>query len=248
METSDKAEISSKEQTDLPTAKKQERLMIFLAMIAGFIDSYGFLHFKTFLSFMSGNTTQTGFSLGQVKLANALISFVAILFFITGVFTGSVLSKFSWYKFRWTPFIVVASILTLYGGTTFFFTINSYYSVGILSFSMGYMNTILSHIGKQSVNPDFITGSLNNMAEHLASIVKGMPLPDSQGVWDSHQRRAIVLLVVWFSFLAGAWFCIITGLWFGKWVLAFPVALLLVSPLLSLGKKPLDFSQTEALL
>ncbi len=213
--------------------------MICLALIAGFIDAYGFLHFKTYLSFMSGNTTQTGFSLGQVKLAIALTSFVAILFFVIGVFTGSVLSKFSWYKSRWAPFIVVASILTLYGGATFFFTINSYCSVGILSFSMGYMNTILSHIGKQSVNPDFVTGTLNNIAQHFASIVKGMPLPDSQGVWDSHQRRAIVLLVVWFSFLAGACFCVMATSWLGKWNLAFPVALLLISPLLSSGKRSL---------
>ncbi|MEX8549173.1 MAG: YoaK family protein [Mucilaginibacter sp.] len=236
METHNKVETSSKEQAALLTAKTQERLIICLAMIAGFIDAYGFFHFKTYLSFMSGNTTQTGFSLGQARFANALISFVAILFFVIGVFTGSVLSKFNWYKSRWAPFTVVASVLAFYGIASFFFTINNYCSVGILSFSMGYMNTILSHIGKQSVNPDFVTGTLNNIAQHFASIIKDTPLPDSQGTWDSHQRRAIVLLVIWFSFLAGALFCIIATSWFGKWNLAFPVALLLISPLLSSGK------------
>jgi len=47
-------------------ARRQQKLMMCLAAIAGFCDSYGLLHFKTYVSFMSGNTIQTGFLLGRV--------------------------------------------------------------------------------------------------------------------------------------------------------------------------------------
>lgn len=68
---------------------QQEKTMICLAIIAGYVDSYGFFNFKTFLSFMSGNTTQTGFSIGGLQWSYALISFLAIVFFTAGIFPGT---------------------------------------------------------------------------------------------------------------------------------------------------------------
>jgi hypothetical protein len=42
-------------------AERQEWLAAGLAMIAGFLDAYGMITYNTYLSFMSGNTTQTGY-------------------------------------------------------------------------------------------------------------------------------------------------------------------------------------------
>jgi len=42
-------------------AEVQEWLAVSLAMIAGFLDAYGTITYNTYLSFMSGNTTQTGY-------------------------------------------------------------------------------------------------------------------------------------------------------------------------------------------
>ena len=36
-----------------------------LAMTAGFLDAYGIITYDTYVSFMSGNTTQAGFRIGQ---------------------------------------------------------------------------------------------------------------------------------------------------------------------------------------
>ena len=38
---------------------------IFLAMVAGYLDGYGLLFLKTYVSFMSGNTTSTGVMSGS---------------------------------------------------------------------------------------------------------------------------------------------------------------------------------------
>lgn len=35
----------------------QQRLAVILALLAGFIDAVAFLQWKTYVSFMSGNTT-----------------------------------------------------------------------------------------------------------------------------------------------------------------------------------------------
>src|SRR2546426_11695355 len=69
-----------------------ETLAAALAMIAGYVDAYGYLSFKTYLSFMSGNTTQTGFLTGQGDFAAAMPSLLAIVSFVIGIFTGTSLT------------------------------------------------------------------------------------------------------------------------------------------------------------
>ena len=69
----------------------EERLALGLAMIAGYVDAYGFISYRTYVSFMSGNTTQTGFLIGQGNLAVAVPALLAIVSFLVGVFTGTFL-------------------------------------------------------------------------------------------------------------------------------------------------------------
>src|SRR3989442_7195876 len=69
-----------------------ETLAAALAMIAGYVDAYGYLSFKTYLSFMSGNTTQTGFLTGQGDFSAAMPSLLAIVSFVIGIFTGTSLT------------------------------------------------------------------------------------------------------------------------------------------------------------
>src|SRR4051812_44822680 len=64
-----------------------------LAMMAGYLDGYGFFFLKTYVSFMSGNTTSTGLKIGQGAFLAAVPSALAILFFLTGSFLGNVLTQ-----------------------------------------------------------------------------------------------------------------------------------------------------------
>src|SRR5436309_2252764 len=73
------------------SAQAQERLAVCLAMIAGYVDAYGFLSYATYLSLMSGNTTQTGLQTGQGNVAAAVPALLAIGFFVIGVLTGTLL-------------------------------------------------------------------------------------------------------------------------------------------------------------
>jgi uncharacterized membrane protein YoaK (UPF0700 family) len=53
-------------------------------MLAGFVDAYGIITYNTYLSFMSGNTTQTGYRIGQGDFAAAVPSALAIVSFVSG--------------------------------------------------------------------------------------------------------------------------------------------------------------------
>ncbi len=55
----------SGEQSD-PQLHEQAALAVLLAFVSGYVDAYVFIHYQTYASFMSGNTTQTGLQLGQV--------------------------------------------------------------------------------------------------------------------------------------------------------------------------------------
>jgi uncharacterized membrane protein YoaK (UPF0700 family) len=43
-----------------------------LAMIVGFLDAYGIITYDTYLFFMSGNTTQAGYRMGQANFWKAV--------------------------------------------------------------------------------------------------------------------------------------------------------------------------------
>ena len=70
-------------------ARSEARLAALLATIAGFVDAYGIIAYGVFVSFMSGNTTQTGYQAAEGAFGPASLSALAILFFVIGTFAGS---------------------------------------------------------------------------------------------------------------------------------------------------------------
>ena len=74
-------------------ARSAERLAAALATIAGFVDAYGIITYGVFVSFMSGNTTQTGYQAAEGAFGPASASALAILFFVVGSFAGTLLAR-----------------------------------------------------------------------------------------------------------------------------------------------------------
>ena len=68
-----------------------------------------------------------------------------------------------------------------------------WFGIMILSLAMGIMNTTVNRVGEQSVSLGYVTGSLNNLAQHLALAVKRVPVTHAQGSWDTHGWRAALL-------------------------------------------------------
>ena len=213
----------------LPQARAERRMAICLALIAGYVDGYGLHYYGTYVSFMSGNTTQTGSMTGQGKLLSALPGAVAILFFVTGSFAGTWLSHSRVRHARQTLLGVVSALLAAIAMGALFGlrSVRSEVWIATLSLAMGLMNTTLSQIGAEPVNLTFVTGTLNKMGRHLALAVKRAPMPDPQGPSDTHLRRAGLMATVWAGFLTGAILSGVATSFLGAWVLLPPSLILL---------------------
>jgi uncharacterized membrane protein YoaK (UPF0700 family) len=185
-------------------AELQEWLAVGLAMIAGFLDAYGIMTYHTYLSFMSGNTTQAGYRIGQGDCWAAVHSALAIVFFVGGSFTGALLAHSAVRRIRRLVFGVVAASLVLIIGFTQLGFSSGWVPIGMVSFAMGAMNTALSRVGAQYVSLTFVTGTLSRIGVQLALAVRRAPLPDSQGSWDTHLYRTLLMTGIWVGFLTGA--------------------------------------------
>jgi uncharacterized membrane protein YoaK (UPF0700 family) len=210
----------------LIVARGQEWRVCTLAMVAGYADAYGLRHYQTFVSFMSGNTTQSGVNLGLAAWPAVVPTITAITCFVGGVFTGTLLAHTPAGHSPRSRFALVAVLMAGVVAATARDSAPTNLGIAMLSFAMGVMNTTLSMVGGQAVALSYVTGTLNALAQHLALACTRLPLAGALGPWDTHGRRALVLTGVWGAFLAGAALSTAASGRFGVWVLLLPVAVL----------------------
>lgn len=208
--------------------KIQERLAIFLALIAGYTDATGLIQWKTYVSFMSGNTTSLGASLSTNKLGIVITSITVIGSFILGIYAGTCLSLSRRIKNQILIFYLVSGILILYTIIAYFFNINTLSSIAIVGFSMGMINTIVTSVGNQKVNTDFVTGTLNSLARNTAML----SMTNDKAKKAEYQSNSIHLLLLWIGFLSGAFIAPFLLDYFGKWTLMIPALLLMICGIL----------------
>jgi uncharacterized membrane protein YoaK (UPF0700 family) len=202
---------------------------VLLALLAGYLDGYGLLFLKTYVSFMSGNTTFTGLKSGQGNFEAALPSALAIVFFVTGSFLGNL---FTQSKLRYSHrliFGVIAGLLASVAGLEWhgYGSRNIPSEVAMLSLAMGMVNPALSKVGAESVSLTFVTGTLNTIGGHLAAAAGRKPLSEGQGPGDSHLARARIDASVWSGFLIGAGLSGMAASHFRIWALLPPVVVMI---------------------
>jgi uncharacterized membrane protein YoaK (UPF0700 family) len=222
--------------------RAQWAVAILLAIMAGYLDGYGFLFLKTYVSFMSGNTTSTGLKIGQGAFNAAIPSAIAIVFFATGSFLGNVLAQSKLRHSHRLVFGLISILLAIVSlfersGQSF---VNS--EIALLCLSMGMTNPALSKIGAEAVSITFVTGTLSRIGGYLASAAMGKPLKEPQGpiatplmreIADSHLSRAWVEANIWCAFLVGAVLSGIAGSNFRLWALLPPFIVMLALSLFS---------------
>jgi uncharacterized membrane protein YoaK (UPF0700 family) len=207
-------------------AELQEWLAMGLAMIAGFLDAYGIIAYDSYVSFMSGNTTQAGYRTAQGDYWATAHSALAIVFFVGGSFAGALLAHSAVRRIRRVVFGLVAASLTLIISLTQLGFSSGWIPIALVSFAMGAMNTALSRVGAQYVSLTFVTGTLSRIGVQLALAARRAPLPDSQGSWDTHLYRALLSAGIWAGFLIGALLSGMATPRCGVWVLLFPILVL----------------------
>jgi len=182
---------------------------------------------------MSGNTTQLGAGLSSQSLVILITTLTVISSFLIGIYLGTCLFLCKMLKVKLLSFYVVAGILMIYTIIAYFYSINNISSVAIIGFSMGIMNTIITSVGNQKVNTDFVTGTLTSLARNTALL----SMTNDVAEREEYKSNAIHLLLLWISFLSGAIFGPIMLGYFGNWTLAFPATLILACGLLISNNK-----------
>ncbi len=208
--------------------RAEGRLAASLALIAGYVDAYGVVVLGVYVSFMSGNTTQTGAQTGQGRFAAALPSALAIMFFVVGNFAGALLTHSSLRRSRQVLLGAVAALLAMIIGATSLVSLKAEVGIAVIALAMGMMNTTLSRVGRQAVSLTFVTGDLARIAGHLAMAILRAPVEGARGSWDTHLYRALIVTRVWGGFLTGALLSGAATPHFGVWALLPPFLVLLV--------------------
>nr|WP_294784625.1 YoaK family protein [uncultured Flavobacterium sp.] len=208
--------------------RMQEKLAIFLACIAGYLDAVGILKWKIYVSFMSGNTTQLGIALYTEKLAVIITTFTVIICFILGIYTGTCLSLLKDSKIPKLPFYIVSGILIMYTEISRYYNINTVLSIAVIGFSTGIMNTIVTSVGDQKINTDFVTGTLNSLARNTAMLT----MSTDNTIKKQYKQNAIRLVLLWTGFISGAFTAPLILTILKNWTLMLPAVLLIVCGLL----------------
>lgn len=206
---------------------------VFLALIAGYLDGYGLLFLRTYVSFMSGNTTFTGVNSGQGDFQAVLPSAIAIVFFVIGSFLGNLFTQSRLRYSHRVIFGVIAGLLATVAGVERHGLWNATAEIAMLSLAMGMTNPALSKVGAESVSLTFVTGTLNRIGGHLAAAAGRKPLPEGQGPGNSHLARARIDASVWSGFLVGAGLSGMAGSHFRTWVLLPPCVVMIALGLFS---------------
>jgi uncharacterized membrane protein YoaK (UPF0700 family) len=143
---------------------------------------------------------------------------------VAGVFAGTLI----WHsalaqRSRWL-FALVAGLLALGLAAVAPGPLPGWFGIVVLSLAMGIMNTTVTRVGEQQVSLGYVTGTLNNLAQHLALAVKGAPLSHAEGPHDTHLRRA----GIWTAFVIGALLAGAATPNFAAWSLLLPIVILSV--------------------
>jgi uncharacterized membrane protein YoaK (UPF0700 family) len=200
-------------------------LALALVLGTGYVDGFGLHAYGTFLSFMSGNTTSTGYNIGHGRFAAALPTGVAILGFVFGATIGTTLTL-RVTRPRRLVIATVAALQALVLALSALGTLASLAGIVVMSTAMGMLNRAVTHIGGQSISLTFVTGTLSQIGNHLASAMARVPLDGAAGPRDTHARRAAELASVWCAFIAGATIAGIVAPRLGKWTLGPSVVML----------------------
>lgn len=146
---------------------------IALAAMAGFIDAVGFLSANGyFVSFMSGNSTRLGVSLGTDP-AHAITPAVLITGFLGGVTAGALLARRAGPAHK-PAVLVMVTVMLLVGATGRWLGSPAMMLAGVV-IAMGALNNTFQRDGEVTIGLTYMTGALVKLGQGLAAALGGQP-------------------------------------------------------------------------
>lgn len=219
-----------------------------LAGVGGFVDAVGFLTLAgLFVAHMSGNTIRLGVFVGDGDWSLAAARLVPIVVFTVGVAGGIALIEALRRRSSPAPAARVLSIeaglllafmlvgQALLNGGTVAAGSGDYYLLAVIAvLAMALQNAALRRVAGVPVHTTFVTGILMHIAEETVNGWYAWRDARRTGITASDDaartafRRARLHSGVWLSYLAGGVLGALLALQWDLWVLALPLAALIV--------------------
>ena len=151
--------------------RREIALAATLSGVAGFVDAVGYLNLGGFfVSFMSGNSTRLGVSLGEGAFAQAGQAAGLIGLFLIGVIGGALVARAG--KMRRTPVLAAEALLLTAGAIAFSFGSNTIGVTGLV-LAMGVENAVFQRDGEVAVGLTYMTGALVKTGQRIAAALTG---------------------------------------------------------------------------
>ncbi len=179
-------------------------IAVLLAVLAGYIDGIAFIYLGGyFVSFMSGNTTQSGVELAGGDLAAAGFGFAVIVAFVVGVMAGTAIRSPRRDR-GWIVLLGVAVMVAVGAALASAPPVDANAVTGTallavaptalcLSLAMGAVNTVFSGSGGPSLGITYMTGALVRIGEGIVGALRG-----------GERTGWLRYLALWLAIAAGA--------------------------------------------
>jgi uncharacterized membrane protein YoaK (UPF0700 family) len=143
-----------------------------LSALAGYVDGIGFLHLGgLFVSFMSGNSTRMGVSLGDGNWLDAVKAFGLIALFVIGAAAGSliVLGRGA----NRQPWLLLVEAALLAGAALCYTFGQPNVAIAAIVLAMGLENAVFQIEGGAGLGLTYVTGALVKAGQLIAAALTG---------------------------------------------------------------------------
>jgi len=149
----------------------EQLLAIALTLLAGFVDSIGFLYLGgVFLSFMSGNTTRFATAAVDGDHHLALLAGSCLVMFVLGVILGALVNRLSTRRWDITRAreAVMLLVTVLFGFSSLLVALDAERAATlVLSIGIGALNSVFERGGEVAVPLTYTTGTLVKMGQRF---------------------------------------------------------------------------------
>lgn len=177
-----------------PLRSVEFALAVALAGLAGWVDATAFVRFaRTYVSFMSGNSTALASSLSAAHAPKIALLIAALGSFVAGVIAGESIAMAA-RRHRRPAALVAEAIVLLVAGVAAFSGRAILLPIVLLATALGIQNAALHEAGGMRVALTYVTGTLVRFGRAIAAALAG------RGAWAG----ALPHLFLWVGLMAGA--------------------------------------------
>lgn len=217
------------------TPALNQRLANVLALVAGILNSVGFVAVATYTSHMTGIVASVADAIVAGPIEIVIAGVVAIFFFITGAATCALI--FNWGRRRqlngrYANIVLIEGCAMLVFGLVadaVTFSLRNYLIIAVLCFTMGMQNALITKVSGAAIRTTHVTGMVTDIGIELGKMAYRNSSTDQDPVRGDTKKLLMHTILV-ALFFGGGILGALGYVWFGFFTIIPPaLALILIA-------------------